>query len=304
MYYLEVCCESQFESFIEYSNCGNLCRLGSCMSDAVTAQNKTCSLIEFQNSIMSNRNAWTAEMGTSEVDICCSDDVNSASLPFISVSLNLLSLFVIWWFSIIRRKPPSYNRKAPSYNRKAPSYNRKPPSYNRKPPSYNRKPPSYNKKAIKKTHKTAMANIFMMNHDPCVRVMILLLVLTVLPVCIYGDICTDSKKLEEIATSCATKDILSFYQSTTNEEKCGYLLNNVQKCVFDTVNATYDKVCSAKEQHQMIVDFKDEVQQFLQFDINLCIPPRSCSNIQSILYYLPVICESVYHQYVQTGNCR
>ncbi|VDH93050.1 Hypothetical predicted protein, partial [Mytilus galloprovincialis] len=141
------------------------------------------------------------------------------------------------------------------------------------------------------------------NHDPCVRVMILLLVLTVLPVCIYGDICTDSKKLEEIATTCATKDILTFYQSTTTEEKCGYLLNNVQKCVFDTVNATYDQVCSAKEQHQMIVDFKDEVQQFLQFDINLCIPPRSCSNIQSILYYLPVICESVYYQFVQTGNC-
>ncbi|XP_071139576.1 uncharacterized protein [Mytilus edulis] len=96
MYYLEVSCESQFESFIEYSNCGNLCRLGSCMSDAVTAQNKTCSLIEFQNSIMSNRNAWTAEMGTSEVDICCSDDVNSASLPFISVSLNSLSLFAMF----------------------------------------------------------------------------------------------------------------------------------------------------------------------------------------------------------------
>ncbi|XP_063438813.1 uncharacterized protein LOC134719780 [Mytilus trossulus] len=133
--------------------------------------------------------------------------------------------------------------------------------------------------------------------------MILLLVLTVLPVCIYGDICTDSKKLEEIATSCATKDILTFYQSTTTEEKCGYLLNNVQGCVFDTVNTTYDEVCSLKEQHQMIVDFKDEVQQFLQFDINLCIPPRSCSNIQSILYYLPVICESVYYQYVQTGNC-
>ncbi|VDH93048.1 Hypothetical predicted protein [Mytilus galloprovincialis] len=96
MYYLEVSCESQFERFIESSSCGNLCRLGSCMSDAVTAQNKTCSLIEFQNSIMSNRNAWTAEMGTSEVDICCSDDVNSASLPFISVSLNLLSLFVMF----------------------------------------------------------------------------------------------------------------------------------------------------------------------------------------------------------------
>ncbi|CAC5426810.1 unnamed protein product [Mytilus coruscus] len=73
MYYLEVLCESQFQSFIEYSNCGNLCRVGSCMSDAVTAQNKTCSLIEFQNTIMSNRNAWTAETGTSEIDICCSE---------------------------------------------------------------------------------------------------------------------------------------------------------------------------------------------------------------------------------------
>ncbi|XP_052084228.1 uncharacterized protein LOC127721503 [Mytilus californianus] len=133
--------------------------------------------------------------------------------------------------------------------------------------------------------------------------MILLLVLTVLPVCIYGDICTDSKKLEEIATNCATKDILSFYQSTTTEAKCGYLLNNVQMCVFDTVNNTYDKICSAKDKHQMIVDFKDEVMQFLQFDINLCIPQRSCSNIVSILYYLPVICESVYYQFVQTGNC-
>ncbi|XP_052084229.1 uncharacterized protein LOC127721504 [Mytilus californianus] len=94
MYYLEVSCESQFESFIEYSNCGNLCRLGSCMSDAVTAQNKTCSLLEFQNTIMSNRNTWTAEMGTSEVDICC--NVNSASLLFISVSLNLVSLFIMF----------------------------------------------------------------------------------------------------------------------------------------------------------------------------------------------------------------
>ncbi|VDH93049.1 Hypothetical predicted protein, partial [Mytilus galloprovincialis] len=122
---------------------------------------------------------------------------------------------------------------------------------------------------VSNQNKRTVIQKYLDNHDPCVRVMILLLVLTVLPVCIYGDICTDSKKLEEIATTCATKDILTFYQSTTTEEKCGYLLNNVQKCVFDTVNATYDQVCSAKEQHQMIVDFKDEVQQFLQFDINL-----------------------------------
>ncbi|XP_052084215.1 mucin-22-like [Mytilus californianus] len=137
------------------------------------------------------------------------------------------------------------------------------------------------------------------------RFSMLLVASAMLLVGVYGDICTDGTKLKEIATNCARKHSILFSQATnaTTEETCGLMTNKVKPCVFNNVNGTFGRICTAQEQHQMIMDFKDEIMLFLKLNISDCIPPMSCSNVDSILYFLPVICESVYNQFVQTGNC-
>lgn len=115
--------------------------------------------------------------------------------------------------------------------------------------------------------------------------------------------CTNADIISDISTSCASPELLNLFAAPTAEDKCGIVLNTLQPCIIAAVYDTYNVTCSAKEKHDLTLASRDDIKQFIQFDIIVCIPETSCSNYDSIVYYLPVYCGSDYDIFVDTGNC-
>ncbi|XP_052102073.1 uncharacterized protein LOC127735795 isoform X3 [Mytilus californianus] len=129
--------------------------------------------------------------------------------------------------------------------------------------------------------------------------------ITKLSVTGVGNPCTDSSLLVSPSLACVAASSGDLIRNNiTTKERCSILMGTILPCIINKIKTDYSgRMCTEEQKHNIIVDNRESIGNMLNVDPMSCLPTSSCTDIEAITYYIPVICESQINSLRSFGSC-